>query len=176
MVKEAIFDRGQSSTLWCGPYALAAVSGMTYEEARDDLAKARKHNSGGSQNVKGVFNYEMESAFDRHFGYPIIFRYIPFRYSATGKYDQPTLKQFLYLFDISQGTYILTFGNHYVTIENGKLLDNQNKQQTPFAMAKHMRKRVHEIARIDKVGWSLEVDKVKWDRYQQERKTIRLVL
>lgn len=139
---------------WCGPYALAYIGKISYEEALEVFRRIRGYR--GRPDVEGVYNYEMSKALglvlNRPVGNPTHAHRTVYRTNSWGERrptdGYPTLTQWLKTRD-KTATYLVNVTGHYVVITPKSLLDNQSMKKTPLKSAAHRRKRVRAYWRID---------------------------
>lgn len=130
------------TTLWCGPGALAIMSGQPTSVIREVLRKVS-----GRQTIKGVYHSEMERAAEK-LGYRLE------RVSAVTSAARRTFaaweKANRELF--ADTLHLLNVGNHYVTVAGRQFCDNWTKTPVPLKKAPKRRRRVKAVWRIVKVA------------------------
>lgn len=126
------------TTLWCGPAALAAISGLPTSHVMAVLRSVT-----GQQVVKGVTNWALKKA-----GEQLGFRFIsqpiegpepstPFRCLPTlarWTAENPQL--------LAAGAVIVNVTGHYVTVKGRSFIDNGTRKPVSLKKAPHRRARV----------------------------------
>jgi len=132
-----------STKMYCGPAALCAITGKTYEEVRAkvNVLRHRKPNQG----IIGMHNYEMVDAL-RLFGWATYARKVC-RTFANGESVSPiypTLAKFLKNRTDEEMHHMLLINitGHYVTVYGNMLVDNHTTIPVHLAIAPHKKCRV----------------------------------
>jgi hypothetical protein len=133
MLYEINHDR--RSTLWCGPAAIAAVTGKPTSEIHAKISEV-----GGRQNIKGVYNRELLNTLQA-LGAPAE-EVWSLRWSTHSK--PPTLAAWL---RENRSLYadrpvIVQVTRHYVTVFGKRLIDNTTGGTVALGSAPHRRARV----------------------------------
>ena len=130
-------------TLWCGPYAMATVSGQPYDAVYKKMLRAENRGRpaylGKRKFLTGVSTDLMETV-SRTLKTGILFEHV------LGK---PTVNQYLDHLRPNR-IYILEVTRHYIVIDtgDGTAIDNQSGKWQPFSEFKQMRKRVRKCAEV----------------------------
>jgi hypothetical protein len=130
---------------WCGPYALALISGKTYDEAYEHAKKKLRKRS-----IMGMYNHEFK-AVARSLGFKKFeWNFDP---KAQGK---PTLRSFKDWMRPNR-LYVVVVTRHYVTVNTSDwtVQCNQTQKWEPIDECKHARKKVNgyaEVMRMEKAG------------------------
>jgi hypothetical protein len=117
---------------WCGPAALALITGRTLKHCHRLLAQIRGIDQ---RYLKGVQNYEMKRALTR-MGY------------------MPTLRQWIeedMKTRVWRGVVLVNVTNHYVVAHRGLVADNHWKEPVPPVVHHAGRKRVEQAWLITKI-------------------------
>jgi len=128
--------------MYCGPAALCAISGWTYEEVRSEVngVRRRKYNQG----ITGMHNHEMKKALWS-------MGFVMEQVNCYRLYDennkQFTLNQFLKPRPKSDKTrtMLINVTGHYVTVQGDKLVDNHTGNPVHIAIAPWKRKKVQQV-------------------------------
>lgn len=113
--------RSSKGQTWCGPYALACIAGIDYDEAKaiiQDIV-GRQHN-GHRAAIKGVSNRVMVSALIRS-GF--------FVHHRAVRHDRPTVRRFLEETQPGREVILMNVTDHYITYRSGTLSDPENGVQ-----------------------------------------------
>lgn len=126
------------TTLWCGPAALAAITGRPTSEV---VAAAKKIS--GKRRIKGMSNWLLKKTADA-LGFHLEAKY-PNDATYLKYLHKPTLARWARenkaLF--ADKPVIVNVTGHYVTVHGRSLIDNQTKKVVSLKRAPHRRCRVH---------------------------------
>jgi hypothetical protein len=143
-------DKG--GTLWCGPAALATVTGLPTSKVHAALQRVT-----GRRVIKGVTNTALNKAANL-LGYKLVKIWDVWVDDPGGfkvkRSFQPTLARFSKEFRAYyQGDVpvIVNVTGHYVTIHKRTFIDNQVKVATPLWRAPHRRCRVKRAWQVVKI-------------------------
>ena len=116
---------------YCGPYAVAAVTGITYAEACRRIKQSRRDcGQRVGRTVKGSWTNEI----GRALGPGWIFNHLP------GK-PAPTFGRFLSLIS-DRETYVVWITGHYVAVSDGYFIDNRTRRRRLIKNAPYKRSTV----------------------------------
>ena len=121
--------------VYCGPAALMAVTGKRLPEVRSAINKARGFND--NQGVLGLSTTHLEKAL----------HILGVKFCKECYPHRITLKEFKNHMVIGM-PHILAFNTHYVTVEDGQLIDNHYRFGTPIDESKWKNKQVQTVWRI----------------------------
>ena len=133
-------------TLWCGPYALAVVSGLGYDEVYTKaLRKIRRDTPRYCHQpkyIKGMAERQVE-AVAKVLKVPCKFN------KVEGLRRTATLNSLLDYLRPNR-IYIVGITDHYAVVNTatGMLIDNIHKEWVPVGDSKHARCRVEEVAEV----------------------------
>jgi hypothetical protein len=134
---------------WCGPAALALITGRTLKHCHRLLAQIRGIDQ---RYLKGVQNYEMKRALTR-MGYSKKGIAIPLREGKKSMH-MPTLRQWIEE-DMKtkhwRGVVLVNVTNHYVVAHRGLVADNQWQKPVPPVVHPAGRKRIEQAWLITKI-------------------------
>lgn len=135
--------RADGKSVYCGPAALMAVTGRSYEDvrARINQYRTRKPNTA----VTGMWTHEIVWCLDR-WGVDCKKHYL-----AVPKKRQPTLGQFLKnrSIDLIDKTIIIAMTEHFVTVKGHMLVDNNTHVPVYVWGGPHLKARVKKYIVID---------------------------
>ena len=131
------------TVLWCGPAALATISGQPTSVVREAIRQHVRERNGKPAVIKGL-NWTPLIAAARTLGYELKFRSIP------GK--RPTLAQWLRQNreHYRDTPYIVNVTGHYVTVCGRSFIDNKTGKTVPLSQAPGRRCRVVAYFRVEK--------------------------
>ena len=158
---------GKQGQIWCGPYALATVSGVPYQEAYEkgnDIAKCvrqDKHWSRGrsftARAVGGMTNEEMQltarERLDLELG--------DWKRVEKSKYESSAAKSVtlgrLDFYIPPMRLFIVEISGHYVTVDtrDWTVICNNVQQWTPLKDSKFSRRKVVKVCRVPYIHDSL---------------------
>lgn len=130
--------------VWCGPYALAAIAGISYDDAYQVLIEARANvKISDKMPIKGVFNEEMEAGIEicmnrkRHFYHP---------------WNKKTSLRKALDYMRPNRIYLVNTSRHYIVIDtsNWTMIDNQTKGWISVHDCNYIRTFCRMIAEIGK--------------------------
>lgn len=145
-----------SQKRWCGPSALAIVTGLTYDDAYAQASKALRR-----KRIVGMSCHEMRLAFARagwNMGLNTLEGGMPRRdrrsyYRMMGlqeaKLPPPTtamtLAKWLETRTLGQQmtTFLVNVGRHWIVVRGTKMADNHTREPVPVDTCPHRRKRVY---------------------------------
>ena len=117
---------------WCGPTALAIITGRSLKFCHNKLAKIAGKEP---RYLKGAYNWHMLYALKE-------MKFLPFRVDAAhGK----TLRQYVDEVQTTEhfrGVMLVNVTDHYVVISKGLVVDNQNPTPQPVRDYPMSRKRI----------------------------------
>jgi len=131
---------------WCGPYALAAVAGITYDAAYDTCLQVT-----GKPVVKGLTVYHLQKGLAARGVQYTRLSMTETRKPAEGwRLGEPmTLTQWYKQRPDKQATYIVNVTGHYVVVRGTRVIDNQQPVWQAFAdRKKHKRSLVENVIQI----------------------------
>ncbi len=139
------------SKMWCGPAAIAAVTG--YDTAT--ITKLLRSVSGRAS-VRGVYCSDLLAAL-KILGYAAT----EIGRAPSFRWERSTLLQWRkrHRAAAKASPVIVNVTGHYVTLFGDMLVDNHTKTPVRFSKAPHRRKRVKQAWAIRKVGNSTWIDK-----------------
>ena len=113
---------------YCGPYALAAVTGVTYAEACRKLKALRRENRKHNvpKRIKAMWNEEMSALLG------------PGWVAVSG--PRRTLGQFIK--QNPTGTFVVQVTGHYLVLSDGYFIDNQTRRRRMAKNAPRQRRMV----------------------------------
>lgn len=122
------------TTLWCGPAALAAITGEPTSRVMAALKQAT-----GRGRVMGVYNHELRKA-----GAILGVRFDAIPTPCVPKAEQPTLARWLRENKqrYAENPVVITVTNHFVTVQGRSFIDNHTKKPVSLKKAPHRRCRV----------------------------------
>jgi len=149
-------SRAKKGRTWCGPYALATVSQLSYESALDVFKRVT-----GRERISGVWNSEMDKAlhilgalqrfsvtchdYDTHSVFVVE--------NGVMRMKPLTLNQWYKRRKDKGGLYLLNVSRHYVVVNGNKIIDNQKPEWTTFYKRKgkgsYKRAHVHRVWKIE---------------------------
>lgn len=121
------------SKSWCGPYALAVLSGLTYDDAYSKMLKAINRQRSKEAAARGLRrDYWKKTAFKGVSTYEIRIAAkalgvkIEWATDRSRRYAHRgvTLLTFVREHTIKGKTYLVVAGNHYVVVKDGTVYDN----------------------------------------------------
>lgn len=117
--------------MWCGPSALAIITGEDYETCRATLSKIT------NRPVMGVHNCDMRSALNR------------FGYGMDARWFKPdsTLAQWLKDRN-SKSLFLVVLSNHYIVVQGRKACDNHTKTPVFTGDMRLRRARIQNVFEI----------------------------
>ncbi|HKV44611.1 MAG TPA: hypothetical protein VJT32_08060 [bacterium] len=133
-------QRNKSSNRFCGPAALAAITGIHVDDAAYTLRKVS-----GKRFIKGIGTRHMLAAIER-----LGHRAQPMKLGLT--YGYPTLTQALagvLKGRPSDARYLVLITGHYVTIQGRRLVDNKHPEGIALTACPYRRKRVKGVWQIE---------------------------
>jgi hypothetical protein len=113
---------GFTKRRWCGPSALAMITGRTLKYCHNKLARIKGVEP---RYLKGVSNGNMRKALDQ-MGYEMVNINIPLRAGARTMH-MPTLKKYIMEEQPSRdwrSVLLINVTDHYVIAQHGKIADN----------------------------------------------------
>jgi len=137
--KTAIAGTSRKAITWCGPYALATVAGLTYDEVYEKMLRAyNKKRYTKVKHITGVTNSLMERVSK-------ICR-CTFKFERVTK---RTLNQTMDHLDPNR-IYIVLVTGHYIVVDtrDWTMIDNQNMDWVPIKESAHRLKRVRSVAEV----------------------------
>ena len=143
---KSLVSSESNRTLWCGPYALAVVSGLSYDEVyKKALRKVRRDTPNYCHQpkyIKGMMKGQVEAVAKT--------LKVPCKFGRVeGMSRTATLSN---LMDYLQPNrvYIVGITGHYVVVNTstGMLIDNIHKDWVKVGESKHFRCRVEEVAEV----------------------------
>lgn len=126
---------------YCGPYALAALTGLSVDYIEEQINRYREKKPDAS--VKWVNGYELNHAGGQanfRMGEPMLLR--PEKKTFARWLRERTL-------DEINAKYLVLLTGHWVAVEGRKMTDTWTKQPTFIRRAPHRRKKVQVVIRID---------------------------
>lgn len=121
-------------TMWCGPYALALLSGLSYDEAyrkalrsinvrrgKEAVERGLRRDYWQRAALKGVSHYEMRVA-AKALGIKIEWKLDARR--RQYEHHGVTLLTFVREHTVKGKTYLVSAANHYVVVRDGIVYDN----------------------------------------------------
>lgn len=134
--------RNGDAHMYCGPAALCAISGATYEDVRS-FVNVEVRNRKENQGICGMHNFEMEKAL-WHLGYVADKLSCYSMYTDMKGNKQLTLNQFLKNRKEHERNCIMLIlvTGHYLTVMGDKMVDNHTKSPINIALAPWKRKRM----------------------------------
>ena len=140
--------KGFTKMHWCGPSALAIITGRTLNYCHNKLAKLR-----GIQPryLRGVSNRQMRLAF-AEMGYEMENVNIPLR-AGKRTMHMPTLKQYIMNEQSTadmRSVLLINVTNHYVVAQGGKIADNHCPDPIDVIAHHSASKRIYLAWRITK--------------------------
>ena len=136
-------------TMWCGPYALALVSGMEYDEVyKKALRKVRSMKAQYEHKptyIKGMYNRELE-AVSTTLKVPFTFKKIE---GLWRKKDQLTLKRAIEYLRPNR-VYVVQVTEHFLVVNSRDwtMCDNWTRGWVPLEGSIHTKKKVAKIAEV----------------------------
>lgn len=129
--------------LWCGIAALAAITGRPTSVCRDEVAKVRRyHNPGAPVRISGIYHFEMTEALQA----------LGYRAQQVARFHgpaatRPTLAAWLKTRDgaLTKGVLLITIGQHFVTVEGKRFVDNRQQDPVFIREAAGRRSRVRRV-------------------------------
>lgn len=127
---------------YCGPFALAAITGMSFEEVRAAI-NIQKGRSNLNQGILGTSNAQMVNALGDA-GYKVIKVF-------NRADDKLTFSQWQKQWGIDASkVYLIELTGHWVTVQGGYFIDNHTQHKVHLAYAPWKRKRVKTVYQIAK--------------------------
>ena len=133
---------------WCGPTALAIITGRTLNYCHNKLAKLRGIKP---RYLRGVGNRQMRLAF-AEMGYEMENVNIPLR-AGKRTMHMPTLKQYIMNEQSTadmRSVLLINVTNHYVVAQGGKIADNHCPNPIDVIAHHSASKRIYLAWRITK--------------------------
>jgi len=125
---------GRKRITWCGPYAIAVVSGCGYEQAYQVARKVRN-----KRHAKGISNTDLKKSCTK--------------LGVKGKWHKlekrTQLKKFLPTLEAGK-VYVVQITKHFIVVDTRDYttIDNQNPEWTAMESSKHMTKLVHNFFEV----------------------------
>ena len=125
---------GRKRITWCGPYAVAVVSGCGYEQAYQVARKVRN-----KRHAKGISNMDLKKSCTK--------------LGVKGKWHKlekrTQLKKFLPTLEAGK-VYVVQITKHFIVVDTRDYttIDNQNPEWTAMESSKHMAKLVHNFFEV----------------------------
>ena len=131
--------RDGSDNMYCGPAALCAITGESYETVRESVnvdVRDRPHNRG----ITGMHGFEIRRVLEK-FGYTAIETDYDFIY------EKKNLNQYLKQrpFFEKNNVLFIELTSHFVTVKGDNLVDNHTKVPVHIAIAPWKRAKVRKV-------------------------------
>lgn len=155
-LKPIIHDR--ATTLWCGPGALAILSGRPTSEIHRVLQGVT-----GRKTIKGLWTGELCKAADK----------LGITLTRTASIQhEPTLAQWTRQNKalLASHTMLLQVSNHYVVVSGRQFVDNQNQTPIPLSKAPGRRRRVKHVLLVSEHGRPVQIPTPAPKRVDASRK------
>lgn len=133
---------------WCGPSAIAGITGVDYMTALDTIKRVRARTQGERDHtrvlVKGVVEYEMARALER----------LGYRMSRSTCVPGKTFARFIAERTPEQrnSVILVVAGNHYMVVSGKKAVDNHVQSPVFTSKMKGRRRRMESAWVITRVG------------------------
>ena len=140
--------KGFTKRHWCGPSALAIITGRTLNYCHNKLARIKGIEP---RYLKGVYNRQMRLAL-AEMGYEIENVNIPLR-AGKRTMHMPTLKQYIMNEQTTadmRSVLLINVTNHYVVAQGGKIADNHCPDPIDVIAHHSASKRIYLAWRITK--------------------------
>lgn len=141
--RKAIAGTERKAITWCGPYALALVSGFSYDEVYKKMLRAvnrgRPKHLHKLKSIKGVHNHTMEQV-----AYTL-------RCAFTFKKLKKPQTLLSYADELYPSrVYIVAITGHFLVLDmrTREVCDNQSKEWIPISESKHKRCLVRNVAEV----------------------------
>jgi len=119
--------------LWCGPAAIAAVTGLPTSTIYQVIREHRLAGGGGKRSGEGIIGWMLVSE--------VLHALDALGVSCKSNRPRGTLKRFLS--ENRDGTYIILAGKHFIAVENGNWTDQYTRNPAPISEIKRPKCRVH---------------------------------
>lgn len=133
---------------WCGPFAIAIITGLTYEEAHDKAIAVENRRLNAAAKARGLRPGYWRVTHFKSMGRGVLSRTaarlgVKIRWSGYRKLaEQPTLLTFARDHTIKGRTYLILAGHHYVVVRDGVVYHSWH---TPCPVEDMQR---HRLARV----------------------------
>lgn len=118
---------------YCGPFAIAAITGCSFNQAREWANKAKLRDN-PNQGVCAMTDNQVRDALCMA-GFTSIIAYWP-------RGDRPTFRDFLKLPRAEGSILLVSLTDHFVTIQDSQFIDNHTEHKVHVNYAPWQRKRV----------------------------------
>jgi hypothetical protein len=129
----------QTGTLWCGPYAIATVMGISYEDADALVREVRRRNGwkGEGRKTVGMYQHGMSAALDAVW----VDQYRP---PHTRKGRRPTFAAWQR--SRKPGLYVLNVTGHFIVCDGPWVIDQSGKRH--HTEYEHRRQQVRMVWQV----------------------------
>src|SRR5580658_4888108 len=115
---------------YCGPTAMAAVTGAPMDDIRDAIRQARgpeaRRSDGGHMPIIGVSNKELLEAMEL-LGWGVVETMLSTDYEGPTPHTKLRLRDFLDMVQMREGSYIVNVTGHYIAASEGEVCDTYTK-------------------------------------------------
>ena len=142
---------------WCGPYAVAAITGFDYDQAYDACLLASRSKRILVMSAFGVWStlkelwptldYDRQEIFDQNIDGSNEIRDFTTGKSLIEYNTRPTFTQWLRTRD-RKSAYLVTLTRHYVVVAGDRVIDNHMLRWTNLGSSLHRRTRVRRVWRL----------------------------